>query len=49
MKRVVILGRGASGKTTLARRLGEITDLPVIELDRFFGAQVLRRRLTMNG
>jgi adenylate kinase family enzyme len=36
MKRVVILGRGASGKSTLARRLGEITQLPVIELDKAF-------------
>ena len=36
MKRVIILGRGASGKSTLARRLGEITDLTVIELDRAF-------------
>src|SRR5258708_36299053 len=36
MKRVVILGRGASGKSTLARRLGEITGLPVIELDKVF-------------
>jgi adenylate kinase family enzyme len=36
MKRVVILGRGASGKSTLARRLGEITLLPVIELDKVF-------------
>jgi len=36
MKRVVILGRGASGKSTLARRLGDITGLPVIELDKFF-------------
>ena len=36
MKRVVILGRGASGKSTLARRLGEITGLPVIELDKIF-------------
>jgi adenylate kinase family enzyme len=33
---VVILGRGASGKSTLARRLGEITCLPVIELDKVF-------------
>jgi adenylate kinase family enzyme len=33
---VVILGRGASGKSTLARRLGEITRLPVIELDKVF-------------
>ena len=36
MQRVVILGRGASGKSTLARRLGEITKLPVIELDKLF-------------
>jgi len=36
MKRVVILGRGASGKSTLARRLGEITRLRVIELDKVF-------------
>ncbi|HTW49825.1 MAG TPA: hypothetical protein VMD92_17845 [Acidobacteriaceae bacterium] len=33
---MVILGRGASGKSTLARRLGEITRLPVIELDKVF-------------
>jgi adenylate kinase family enzyme len=36
MKRVVILGRGASGKSTLAKSLGEITGLPVVELDRVF-------------
>jgi adenylate kinase family enzyme len=36
MNRVVILGRGASGKSTLARRLGAITALPVIELDKIF-------------
>ncbi|HEX9310298.1 MAG TPA: hypothetical protein VF887_05765 [Gemmatimonadaceae bacterium] len=36
MQRVVILGRGASGKSTLAKRLGEITNLPVIELDKLF-------------
>ena len=36
MKRVVILGRGASGKSTLARRLGEITGVPVVELDKIF-------------
>jgi adenylate kinase family enzyme len=36
MKRIVILGRGASGKSTLARTLGELTGLPVIELDRIF-------------
>jgi len=36
MKRVVILGRSASGKSTLARRLGKVTGLPVIELDKIF-------------
>jgi adenylate kinase family enzyme len=36
MKRVVIMGRGASGKSILAMRLGEITRLPVIELDKLF-------------
>jgi adenylate kinase family enzyme len=36
MKRVVILGRGASGKSALAARLGEITGLPVMELDKIF-------------
>jgi adenylate kinase family enzyme len=36
MKRVVIVGPGASGKSTLARQLGEITGLPVIELDKIF-------------
>jgi adenylate kinase family enzyme len=36
MKRVVILGRGASGKSTLAKRMGDITGLPVIELDKIF-------------
>ena len=36
MKRVVILGRWASGKSALAARLGEITGLPVMELDKIF-------------
>ena len=33
MKRVSIIGSGGAGKSTLARRLGEITGLPVIHLD----------------
>src|SRR5258705_13254853 len=36
MKRVPIIGRGAAGKTTLARQLGDITGLPVGELDKIF-------------
>jgi adenylate kinase family enzyme len=36
MKRIVVVGPGASGKSTLARRLGEITGLRVIELDKVF-------------
>lgn len=36
MRRVVILGRGGAGKSTLARQLGALTGLPVIELDKHF-------------
>jgi uridine kinase len=36
MKRVVIVGRGASGKSTLAKRLGDIAGLPVTEVDKVF-------------
>ncbi|HEY3607969.1 MAG TPA: DNA topology modulation protein FlaR [Pseudonocardiaceae bacterium] len=38
MKRVVILGRGGAGKSTLAARLGAALTLPVIELDKHFWA-----------
>ncbi len=33
---MVILGRGAAGKSVLAARLSQITGLPVIELDKHF-------------
>ena len=33
---MVIVGPGAAGKSTLAANLGEITGLPVIELDKLF-------------
>lgn len=33
---MVILGRGGAGKSTFARRLGAVTQLPVIELDTVF-------------
>jgi adenylate kinase family enzyme len=36
MQRVVILGRGGAGKSTLAATLGTVTGLPVIELDEHF-------------
>jgi adenylate kinase family enzyme len=36
MKRVMVLGRGGSGKSALARQLGDVTGLPVIELDTLF-------------
>jgi adenylate kinase family enzyme len=36
MRRVVVLGRGGAGKSTLACRLGAALDLPVIELDKHF-------------
>jgi len=36
LNRVVIIGPGASGKSTLARQVGEITGLAVIELDKVF-------------
>lgn len=36
MKRVLILGCGGAGKTTLALELGERTGLPVIHLDQHY-------------
>ena len=36
MERVIIIGCGGAGKSTLARKLGEKTGLPVIHLDRIF-------------
>ena len=41
MKRVLIIGPGASGKSTLARRLGELAGLTVIELDKLYWQQGL--------
>ena len=35
-KRIMVLGSAGSGKSTLAIRLGELTGLPVIHLDRLF-------------
>ncbi len=36
IKRVAIIGPGGAGKTTLARKLGARTGLPVIHLDRLY-------------
>ena len=36
MKRVIIIGCGGAGKSTLARQLGEKTGLPVVHLDSIF-------------
>ena len=36
MERIVIIGCGGAGKSTLARRLGEKLDIPVVHLDSIF-------------
>lgn len=38
MRRVVVLGRGGAGKSTLAVKLGATTGIPVVELDTHFWA-----------
>src|SRR4051812_1504634 len=38
MRRIVVLGRGGAGKSTLAARLGAALALSVIELDKHFWA-----------
>jgi adenylate kinase family enzyme len=39
MSRIVVVGCAGSGKTTFARRLGEITGAPVISLDEIWQPQ----------
>ena len=36
MQRIIIIGCGGAGKSTLARKLGEVLDLPVVHLDKLF-------------
>ena len=36
MERIVIIGCGGAGKSTLARQLGEKLDIPVVHLDKLF-------------
>jgi adenylate kinase family enzyme len=36
VKRVAVIGSGGAGKSTFARDLGRLTDLPVIHLDHLF-------------
>ena len=36
MERIIIIGCGGAGKSTLARQLGEKLDLPVVHLDSIF-------------
>lgn len=36
MERIMIIGCGGAGKSTLARQLGELTGLPVVHLDKLF-------------
>ncbi len=36
INRIIVIGSGGAGKTTLALKLGEIARLPVVHLDRLF-------------
>ena len=42
MQRIVVLGRGGAGKSTLACRLARELDLPLVELDKVFWRDGLR-------
>src|SRR5918992_2213979 len=36
MKRILVIGSGGAGKSTVARRLGQLLDLEVNHLDKFY-------------
>ena len=36
MKKITVLGRGGAGKSTFSKKLGNILEIPVIELDKYF-------------
>ncbi len=36
MNRVAVFGRGGAGKSTFSQRLGDITGLPVVHLDKIY-------------
>lgn len=36
MKKVIVIGSGGSGKSTFSKKLGEMTGLPVIHLDKLY-------------
>jgi hypothetical protein len=42
VNRAIILGRGGAGTSTFARTLGDMTGLPVVELDKHFWQSGLR-------
>ena len=47
MQRIIIIGCGGAGKSTLARKLGEVLDLPVVHLDQLFWKPNWHRRQSM--
>ncbi len=36
MERIIVLGRGGAGKSTLAKQLSKLLDIPHVELDKHF-------------
>ena len=42
MRRIMIIGSGGAGKSTLARKLGQHLGIPVVHLDALIGNIVLQ-------